>query len=80
MKLFIIFCVVLLAASIACAQNALPISVKNQEAKQAVSGAEISVKDADISALTDENGKAELKNIPDGEQPIQIFPAGYAVK
>lgn len=77
MKAFIILIVVLLTASYAHAQNALSIIVKNEDTKQTVSGAEISVKDSDASAVTDQNGRAELKNIPDGEQTIIIFSVGY---
>lgn len=77
MKAIFIFIAVLLTANFAHAQNALSVVVKNEDTKQAVSGAEVSVKDSDVSAQTDQNGRAELKNIPDGEQTIQIFSVGF---
>lgn len=80
MKSVIIFFAVLLMANIAYAQNTFKVTVKNEETKQAVSGAEISVKNAEISATTDADGRAELTNIPDGEQTIQIFSVGYETK
>ncbi len=80
MKAIIVFTAFLLTANFAYAQNALKISIKNEETKQAVANAEISVKDSEISALTDQNGRAELQNIPDGEQTIQVFSVGYEAK
>lgn len=77
MKAAIILLAVLLAANIAYAQNTLKITVKNEETKAAVAGAEVSVKDSEISALTDQNGSAELTNVSDGERTIQIFSVGY---
>jgi iron complex outermembrane receptor protein/outer membrane receptor for ferrienterochelin and colicins len=57
--------------------NSVKFSIKNVETKEAVSGAIITVKDTAITAITDTAGKAELSNIPDGEQKIVIFSPGY---
>jgi iron complex outermembrane receptor protein/outer membrane receptor for ferrienterochelin and colicins len=71
---------VLLTAQIAYAQNAFKAIIKNEETKEAVIGARVSVKDTEISATTDANGRTELTNVPDGEQIIEIFSAGYETK
>ncbi|HEX8567124.1 MAG TPA: TonB-dependent receptor [Pyrinomonadaceae bacterium] len=80
MKQFILFLTVLLTAQIAYAQNTFKAVIKNEETKEAVAGARVSVKDTEISATTDANGKTELTNVPDGEQIIEIFSAGYETK
>ncbi|MEW6130439.1 MAG: TonB-dependent receptor [Acidobacteriota bacterium] len=67
----------LFLAQAAFAQNTFKASIKNEESKQPVAGAMVSVKDTDISATTDSNGKVELTGIPDGEQTIEIFSPGY---
>ena len=80
MKQVILFFAVMLAAQISYAQNAFKATIQNEETKQAVVGAKVSVKDTEISATTDTDGKAELTGIPDGEQTIEIFSAGYETK
>ncbi|HEX8397252.1 MAG TPA: TonB-dependent receptor [Pyrinomonadaceae bacterium] len=80
MKQVILFLTVLLAAQIAYAQNTFKAIIKNEETKEAVVGARVSVKDTEISATTDANGRAELTNVPEGEQIIEIFSAGYETK
>ncbi|HEX8399757.1 MAG TPA: carboxypeptidase-like regulatory domain-containing protein, partial [Pyrinomonadaceae bacterium] len=80
MKQVILFLTVLLAAQIAYAQNTFKAIIKNEETKEAVAGAKVSVKDTEISATTDANGRAELTNVPEGEQIIEIFSAGYETK
>jgi iron complex outermembrane receptor protein/outer membrane receptor for ferrienterochelin and colicins len=79
-KQVILFLTVLLTAQIAYAQNTFKAIVKNEETKEAVTGAKVSVKDTEISATTDAGGKVELTNVPDGEQIIEIFSAGYETK
>jgi iron complex outermembrane receptor protein/outer membrane receptor for ferrienterochelin and colicins len=79
-KQVILFLTVLLAAQIAYAQNTFKAIIKNEETKEAVVGARVSVKDTEISATTDANGRAELTNVPEGEQIIEIFSAGYETK
>lgn len=61
-------------------KNTIKVTIKNEETKAAVAGASVSVKDAEIRATTDANGTAELSNIPDGEQTIEVFSAGYETK
>jgi iron complex outermembrane receptor protein/outer membrane receptor for ferrienterochelin and colicins len=79
-KQVILFFTVLLTAQIAVAQNTFKAIIKNEETKEAVVGAKVSVKDTEISATTDGNGSAELTNVPDGEQVIEVFSAGYETK
>jgi iron complex outermembrane receptor protein/outer membrane receptor for ferrienterochelin and colicins len=76
---FIIFIAVLLAAQSISAQtpNALLITVKNEETKENVAGASVSVMETEISAAAGADGRAELKNIPDGAQTIIISSPGY---
>jgi outer membrane receptor for ferrienterochelin and colicins len=57
--------------------NTLKITIKNEETKKPVIGAKVSIKDTDISSVTDTNGIAQLNNIPAGDQTIVIFSAGY---
>lgn len=76
----ILFFAILLAAQSSSAQNRFKVTVKDEDTKQAVAGATVSVKDTDISATTDANGVAELTDVPDGEQSVEIFSAGYEAK
>ncbi len=80
MKLAIIFFALMLAVQNAFAQNAFKAAIQNEETKQAVVGAKISVRDTEISATTDANGKAELTGIPNGEQIIEIFADRYEIQ
>ncbi|HVE58358.1 MAG TPA: TonB-dependent receptor [Pyrinomonadaceae bacterium] len=79
MNKFIIFIAVFLAAQgvFAQTQNTLKITVKNEETKENVAEANVSVKNTEIAAATDANGTAELKNISDGEQTIVVSSPGY---
>ncbi len=61
-------------------QNSVKILVKNEETKEAVAGATASVKDTEIMGIANANGEAVINNIPDGEQTIVIFSAGYETK
>lgn len=80
MRLTFILFAVLVTAHISSAQNTFKATVQNEETKQAIAGAKVSVGDTSISAATDANGKAELVGIPDGEQIIEIFADGYELK
>jgi iron complex outermembrane receptor protein/outer membrane receptor for ferrienterochelin and colicins len=71
---------VLLTAQISFAQNTFKATVKDEDTMQAVVGATVSIKNTDISATTDANGTVQLTNLPNGEQTIVIFSAGYELK
>ena len=58
-------------------KNSVRFSIKNEETKEAVVGATVTLKDTEITATTDATGKAELSNIPNGEQTFEIFSPGY---
>jgi outer membrane receptor for ferrienterochelin and colicins len=79
-KTFIFFFAVLLTAQISFAQNAFRATIKNEETKQPITGARISVRDAEISATTNASGKAELTNVPEGEQIIEIIADGFEIQ
>ncbi|HEX9960869.1 MAG TPA: TonB-dependent receptor [Pyrinomonadaceae bacterium] len=78
--LFFTFFVVILTAQIAYAQNTFKAAVQNEETKQAIAGARVSVRGTEISATTDASGRAELANIPDGEQIIEIIAENYEIQ
>lgn len=69
-----------LAGQAAFAQTTFRTTIKNEESKQPVAGATVSVKGTDISGTTDANGRLELANIPDGEHVIEVFSPGYEPK
>jgi outer membrane receptor for ferrienterochelin and colicins len=79
-KQVILFFAILFSAQISFTQNVFTTTVKDEDTREAVAGATVSVKDMDISTTTDANGLARLTGIPDGEQTIVIFSAGYEVK
>ena len=79
-KVIILFVVLLGTASANFAQNSFRALIKNEETKENVSGASVSVKETQITATSDANGKVSLENIPDGEQTIEIFSVGYETK
>ena len=58
-------------------QNSVRVLIKNEETKEAVSGATVKVKDTEITAQTSADGRAELKGIAGGEQTLEIFSPGY---
>jgi iron complex outermembrane receptor protein/outer membrane receptor for ferrienterochelin and colicins len=77
--IFLVF-VVLLTGQVALAQNTLRAIIKNEESKQPVAGAVVSVRGTDLKATTDPNGRVELTNIPDGEHIIEVFSPGFDIK
>ncbi len=79
MHKFILFIAVFLTANgvFAQTQNALNITVKNEDTKTNVAEVSVSVKDTEIVGKTDANGQIELKNIPNGEQIIIISSPGF---
>lgn len=80
MRLIILAFAVLLTAQVSFAQHTFKATVKDQETSQAVAGATVSVKGTEISATTDADGVAQLTDIPDGEQTIEVFSVGYEIK
>lgn len=61
-------------------KNIFRAIIKNEMTEEAAPGATVSVKETAITATTNAAGKVELTNIPDGEQTIEIFSAGYETK
>lgn len=80
MRLIILLCAVLLTAQVSFAQSTFKVTVKDEATKEPVAGAAVSVKDTGITATTDARGVALLSGIPDGEQTVLIFSAGYESK
>lgn len=78
--LFVITFTLFAAAQNSIAQNTLKIKIQNEETREAVVGARISVRKTDISAVSDAGGTAELTNIPDGEQIIEIVAEDYEIQ
>ncbi len=76
----ILFGVVLLTAQVSFAQSAYRVTIKDEATKEPIAGVTVTVKDRDISGITDAQGTAQLTNIPDGEQIITIFFPGYEAK
>jgi iron complex outermembrane receptor protein/outer membrane receptor for ferrienterochelin and colicins len=72
--------VVLLTAQVTYAQSTFKVTVKDEATKEAVAGVTVLVKGLGITATTDAQGVAQLANIPDGEQTIEFFSAGYEAK
>lgn len=76
----ILFFAVFLTAQISYAQDALKVTVQNEETRQAIAGAKVSVRGTEISAVTDASGQGELMNVPDGEQVIEVYAEGYEIQ
>lgn len=76
---FILFIAVILTANgvFAQTQNALTVTVKNEDTKTNVAEVSVSVKNTEIIGKTDNNGQIKLQNIPDGEQIIVIGSPGF---
>ena len=77
MRGFVIILAVLLAAQASFAQSTFRTTVKDRETGRPVAGATVTVKGTEISATTDAEGVARLEGVPEGEQTIEIFSAGY---
>jgi iron complex outermembrane receptor protein/outer membrane receptor for ferrienterochelin and colicins len=61
-------------------QNKLKILIKNEETKQPVSGAKVSIRETQISAVTNSGGQIELNNIPNGEQIIEVQAENFEIQ
>ncbi len=77
MKYIFLLAIILLTAPAVLAQNTFKAVIKNDETKAPVAGAEVSLKGKKPALATNAEGRVELKDIPDGEQVIMIFAAGY---
>lgn len=79
MRKAILLFAVLLTATAAFGQstNSIKIRAVNNDTKANVPEATVSVKDTEIIAVTDASGVAELKNVPDGAQTIEVSALGY---
>jgi len=77
---FVFLVLLLLTAQVSFAQTAFKVTVKDENTKEAIAGAIVTVKDTPISATTDAQGVAQLNNIPDGPQTITIFSPGYETR
>ncbi len=80
MRRFLLLLAVLLTAQVSFAQTPFKITVRDQETREPVVGAKVSVKGTEISAATDAEGSARLEGVPDGEQTVEIFSAGYEAR
>ena len=76
----ILFAIVLLTAQVSFAQSAYKVTIKDEATKEPIVGVTVTVKDTEISGITDAQGIAQLTNVPDGEQVITIFSPGYESK
>ena len=77
---FIVFFAVVLTAQVSFSQTQFKVTVKDETTKEAIEGANVTVKDTSISVTTDVQGAAQLNDIPDGVQTIVIFSPGYETK
>jgi iron complex outermembrane receptor protein/outer membrane receptor for ferrienterochelin and colicins len=80
MKQIVLLLVILSSGQSAFAQNAFKAVIKNEQTRRPVSGASVSVQNTELAAKTDENGRVELTNVPDGEQIIDVFSPGFEKK
>jgi outer membrane receptor for ferrienterochelin and colicins len=76
----LVFFAFLLMGQVAFAQNSFKGTIKNKESNQPVAGATVSVKDTEITAKSDADGKVELANIPDGEHIVEVSSPGFETK
>ena len=75
-----IFFAVLFTTQVAFSQTTLKVTVKDEATKEAVAGANVTIKNTPISATTDAQGVVQLSGIPDGAQTLVIFSPGYETK
>jgi outer membrane receptor for ferrienterochelin and colicins len=80
MRYILLLVAVLMTAQVTVAQSPLRITIKNEESKQPVVGAIVSIKNTDITGTTDAEGRVELRNIPDGEQIVEVLSPGYETR
>jgi hypothetical protein len=72
MKQVLLLLVGLMTTQSPSPENTLRVTIKNEGSRQPVAGATVSLKNTDIAAITDTNGRADLTGIPDGEQIVEV--------
>jgi iron complex outermembrane receptor protein/outer membrane receptor for ferrienterochelin and colicins len=77
MRTLALLCAVFVTAQLSHAQNTFRATVRDEDTKQAVAGATVSVRGTEISATTDAGGVARLEGVPDGEQAVEVSAVGY---
>ena len=79
LKRLLLVLALLLAAQAVSAQtpSSFRATVRDQETKEPVAGATVSVRGTEISAKTDAAGAVELTGVPDGEQTVEVSFPGY---
>lgn len=77
MKAILIFCSLFLIAASGFSQNKFSCIVTNATTKEPLPDVSIGSKSVGISGMTDNNGKAILKNIPNGKIVLVISCTGF---
>jgi outer membrane receptor for ferrienterochelin and colicins len=77
MRQVILVLAVLLTAQASFAQGVYRVTVRDEGTKQPVVGATVTVKGTEITATSDAQGVAGLAGVPEGEQTLEVFSAGY---
>jgi len=78
-SIFLLACIATTAiAAIAQTGNSIKFIVKNNDTKQPIAEATVTLKDSDITASTKADGVAGLSGFPDGTQTFVISSLGYA--
>ena len=73
----IIFVLLFFASNTILAQNQFETTILNAETKKPLYGVTIGIQELNIGTTTNEEGKAILRNIPDGEHQIIIRYIGF---
>lgn len=77
MKRILLCLAIVLLATTAFGQSSFKAQVLNEESKLPVVGANVSIKDTEITGTTDSNGRVELTNIPNGQQTVLVVSADH---
>lgn len=80
MSQVLLLIIILAISQSAFAQSTFVSTIRNEETKQPVAGATVSIQNTGINGKTDVNGRVELTNVPDGEQIISVFAPGFETK
>ncbi|MBS1500863.1 MAG: carboxypeptidase-like regulatory domain-containing protein, partial [Bacteroidetes bacterium] len=78
MKRFLIVVACLFIFCRATAQNTLKALVRNDQTKEALKGATVTIHDLNLSAITDSAGNAVIGNIPNGMHIVSITYVGFS--